>query len=256
MIVAITLEIAKNPKEPGLLLERAEVYRAHGDLATARRDIQAALDIKPDFHPARVRLALVARDEGQLEESLRLLGLVVEAQPNQPFARSVRSDVLRRLNRHAEAVADLDAILANPDVEPIPQLYLDKARSQLAMPSPETNAVIAGIDKGLGRLGPVPSMLMLALELEEQSGRLDDALRRMDALIKDAPRKEFWLDRRGDILLRAGRKGDALKTFGEAISRIDALPERQRLTVATTELRASIEAKLAPLKPTGKTSTP
>ena len=87
MIVAITLEIAKNPKEPGLLLERAEVYRAHGDLATARRDIQAALDIKPDFHPARVRLALVARDEGQLEESLRLLGLVVEAQPNQPFAR-------------------------------------------------------------------------------------------------------------------------------------------------------------------------
>lgn len=256
MVVALTLEIAQNPKEPGLLLERAEVYRTHGDLETARRDLATALEIQPDFHPARVRLALLARDQGRLDESLQLLNAVVQAQPAQPLALSVRSEVLRRLKRHPEAVADLDAILAIPGIEPIPQLYLDKARSQLEAPSPNTNAILADLDKGIARMGPVTSLLLMALDLEEQSGRIDAALARLDSLAKDSPRKERWLERRGDILARAGRKPEAIKAFSDAMAAIDALPDRQRLTVATTELRAAIESKLGSLGPNPKPAQP
>ena len=218
MIFGLTRELAKRPNDPGLLLERAEVYRAHGDLPTARRDLESALAAHPALQPARVRLALVARDEGHLQESLGLLQAVIEAQPTQPLARSVRAEILRSLGRHAEAVTDLDAILATPGVEPVPQLYLDKARAQLASPKPDTNAIVAGLDQGIARLGPVTSLHLLALDLEEASGLVDAALRRLDAIAKDAPRKERWLERRGDLLQRSGRTDEARKAWSEAIA--------------------------------------
>lgn len=256
MIFGLTRELAKRPNDPGLLLERAEVYRAHGDLPTARRDLESALAAHPALQPARVRLALVARDEGHLQESLGLLQAVIEAQPTQPLARSVRAEVLRGLGRHAEAVADLDAILAIPGIQPVPQLYLDRARAQLAMPRPDTTAIVAGIDQGIARLGPVTSLQLMALDLEEHSGAVDAALRRLDVLAQDAPRKERWMERRGDVLLRAGRDAEARKAWSDAVAAIDALPERQRRTVATTESRAAIEAKLAQPPRNGKPSTP
>jgi hypothetical protein len=49
---------------------------------------------------------------------------------------------------------------------------------------------------------------------------------------------------------------DARRAWADAIAAIDALPERQRRTVATTELRAAIEAKLAGAKANGKSSEP
>jgi predicted negative regulator of RcsB-dependent stress response len=256
MIFALTQELAKRPGDAGLLLERAEVYRAHGDLEVARRDLEAAIAAQPKFQPARVRLAMVCRDQGRLDEALRWLDEAVAAEPGQPYVRSVRSDVYRRLGRHAEALADLEAIVASKDVEPVPQLYLDRARVQLSMPKPDTNAVVAGLDQGIERMGPVPSLHLMALDLEEGSGQVDAALRRIDGLAKESSRKERWMERRGDLLARIGRVDDARRAWADAIAAIDALPERRRRTVATTELRAAIEAKLAGAKANGKSSEP
>lgn len=255
MIFSLTQELAKRPGDAGLLLERAEVWRAHGELDVARQDLEAALAAQPRFQPARVRLAMVARDQGRLEEALTLLDTAALAEPGQPFIRSVRSGVYLRLGRPAAAVSDLDAILSS-DVEPAPELYLDRARAQLAMAKPDTNAVVRGLDQGIDRMGPVPSLHLMALDLEEQSGQVEAALLRIERLTKESARKERWLERRGDVLMKAGRAAEAAKAWEEALAAIDALPERQRRTVATTEQRASIEAKLAVAKANGKTSSP
>lgn len=255
MIFSLTQELAKRPGDAGLLLERAEVWRAHGELDVARQDLEAALAAQPRFQPARVRLAMVARDQGRLEEALTLLDTAALAEPGQPFIRSVRSGVYLRLGRPAAAVSDLNAILSS-DVEPAPELYLDRARAQLAMAKPDTNAVVRGLDQGIDRMGPVPSLHLMALDLEEQSGQVEAALLRIERLTKESARKERWLERRGDVLVKAGRAAEAAKAWEEALAAIDALPERQRRTVATTEQRASIEAKLAVAKANGKTSSP
>lgn len=255
MIFSLTQQLAKSPGDVGLLLERAEVWRAHGELDVARQDLEAALAAQPRFQPARVRLAMVARDQGRLEEALKLLDVAALAEPGQPVIRSVRAGVYLRLGRPAAAVSDLDSILKS-DVEPAPELYLDRARAQLGLPKPNTNAVVAGLDQGIERMGPVPSLHLMALDLEEQSGQVEAALRRMDGLARESARKERWLERRGDVLLKAGRAAEAMKAWGEALAAIDALPERQRRTVATTEQRAAIEAKLAGGKANGKPSGP
>jgi predicted negative regulator of RcsB-dependent stress response len=85
----------------------------------------------------------------------------------------------------------------------------------------------------------------LALDLEEQGRDYKAALRRVDTIIEMAPRTDRWLMRRGDILTAAGRMDDARKAYRAALAALDDLPESQRRTIASTELRRDIEARLA-----------
>lgn len=243
-IQAVTEELVRRPGDPDLLLQRGERLRSHGDLAAARSDLAAALAGRPGFVPAQLRLALVAREEGKLEEALSLLDRALATESTNLLARTARADVLARAGRHAAAAGDLDLVLASP-APPRPDLYLARARAQLAAdPAGITNA-LAGIEEGIRRLGDVPSLQLFALDLEERGGHHDQALRRIDTLAAGSTRKERWLMRRGDVLLKAGRTAQAREAYQAALHALDTLPERLRRTIASEELRRDLMDRLA-----------
>lgn len=254
VIVALTAELARNPGDAELLLHRGERYRSHGDLASARLDFQAALSNNPACQPARLRLALVARDQDQLPESLRLLDQTLATQPTNLLARVARADVLIRSGRPGDAIPEYDRILAESP-QPRPDLYLSRSRTILAHDTNAWPRALQGIEDGIRRLGPVPSLQMHALELEERGGRVDAALARIDAIMEGMERRERWLARRGDVLLAAGRHRDARAEYQRALKALDRLPERLRRTIASEELRRELDAKLAEAPAKDQTST-
>ena len=79
-------------------------------------------------------------------------------------------------------------------------------------------------DDAIARIGPVPALELRALALEEQSGRVDAALNRLDRLTLAAERRETWLRRRGDLLRRAGREDAARAAYSAALHAIASLP--------------------------------
>lgn len=244
VIVALTAELARNPGDAELLLHRGERYRSHGDLASARIDFQAALSNNPACHPARLRLALVARDQDRLPEALQLLDETLATQSTNLLARVARADVLIRSGRPGEAIPEYDRILAG-SAQPRPDLYLSRSRTILAHDTNAWAVALAGIEEGIRRLGPVPSLQLHALELEERGGRVDAALARIDTIMEGMERRERWLARRGDVLLAAGRPREARTEYQRALAALARLPERLRRTIASEELRRELDAKLA-----------
>lgn len=253
VILALSADLALHPGDVQLHLNRGERYRSHGDLTNARIDFEAALSNNPSCQPARLRLALVARDQDRLPEALQLLDRTLAAEGTNLLARAVRADVLVRSGRPADAVIEWDQVIAGSH-SPRPDLYLSRARTILAADNNEWRRALGGIDEGLRRLGPVPALQRYALELEEGSGETTAAVRRVDAIMEGVERNERWLTRRGDILATAGRLIDARKDYRRALAALDRLPERLRRTIASEELRRELEAKLAADPPMGRSS--
>ena len=95
------------------------------------------------------------------------------------------------------------------------------------------------------RIGPAYTLQSRALELEEAHGFTDAALARLKSIAAQSERKEMWLKRRGDLLTRAGRAGEARAAYAEALVAIAKLPSWLRESAATAELVAEL-ARLAP----------
>ena len=103
---------------------------------------------------------------------------------------------------------------------------------------------ILSLDEGIGRLGPVISLMQPALELEIRLKRFDAALERIERIRAALPRAETWLARRGEVLVLAGRREEARESFVEALAKIAALTERQRSTQAVRQLEKGILERL------------
>ncbi len=254
VIQALTAELEKRPGDPEILLQRGERLRVHGDLAAARLDFQASLHAAPDSNHARLRLAMVLRDLGESSGSLALLDALLGVQRTNLPALATRADLLGRIGRHQEAVLDYDTLLQRPGITR-PDLYLDRARAVLAADTNAAPKALEGIDEGIRRLGPVPSLQLFALDLEERRGATSEALKRLDELLAGSTRKERWWYRRGEILRAAGRPREAQAEYRRALAAIESLPERLQRTMAIGELRQEIDARLAagPI-PTGSSS--
>lgn len=252
-ILSLTEELTRQPGNADLLLQRGERYRSHGDLASARTDLEAALASNPSLQPARLRLALVARDQDRLDEALTLLDTTLAAESTNLLARATRADVRVRAGRPAEAIPDFDRVLADSS-HPRPELFIARARAVLSADTNAFSRALDGINEGIAQLGPVPSLQMLALDIEERSGNIDGALRRLDTLMAGMERKERWLMRRGDILRNAQRATEAKEAYRRALKALDALPERLRRTIASEELRRELGARLAGNTPNTGTS--
>lgn len=255
VVVRITEELRRDPGNVRLLLDRGERLRSHGDLDAARADFAEALRIDPAFQPARVRLALVARAAGRTNEALALLDETLAREPDHLLALSARADLRVRAGMASEAVRDYDEVIrrARPAR---PELYLARARAQIGASSNAVPAALEGLGQGLRELGPVPALESMSLALERESGQVEAALRRIARLAAAAERRERWLAERGDVLHAARRDAEAADAYRDAVAAIDALPDRQRRTIATADLRRELEAKLAALAPRRPQSSP
>jgi predicted RNA polymerase sigma factor len=80
--------------------------------------------------------------------------------------------------------------------------------------------------------------------LEEERGRPDAALARIDLIAARADRKESWLLHRGEILERAGRLDEARSAYAAALEAIETLPYSRSGSRATLRLKARAETAL------------
>lgn len=105
-----------SPDEPELLRALGNLHYLAGDFAAAGAVFAVAAERQPDDAGVRVQLALACRELAQFDAAEAALGEALALQPEDPVTWRLLADCYREHDRHAEAAAIYQALLArNPD---------------------------------------------------------------------------------------------------------------------------------------------
>jgi tetratricopeptide (TPR) repeat protein len=245
LIDALTEELAKAP-EADLFIRRGELFRHHQEWEKAAADFAAAARLEPklaviDFFRARLLL-----ESGDATQARSFINRYVEGTPDEAEGWFLRGDILAALGQHDEGALDYArALERTPRARP--EHYLRRAKFLAASPKSDPARVLAALDEGIERVGPVISLVEYALTVELDRRNFDGALQRIEVAMKHAPRREAWLVRRGDVLVKSGRVDEAVASYRAALSAIDELPERYRETVPVEKLQRDARNALSRL---------
>jgi tetratricopeptide (TPR) repeat protein len=243
--------IRDNPDDAQLYLQRGDAFRVHGDLDAARADYRAALKQGADAGLAETGLGRACAAQGRYKDALRHLDRALSHRPGDVRALVTRASILRVTGKPLAAAADYTRAIRQfiPPRKPLPEYYLERARSYEAAGVPHLEQALSGLEDGIAVFGPVPTLVLYAIDLEARLGRNAAALARLDGMLAHAQRKESLLVKRADILLQANRFAEARDDLLAAEAAIAELSPQRRQTRLVKSLEADIRARMATLEP-------
>ena len=237
-------EIATHPNDADLYVQRSELYRLNRKWALAKIDLERALELTPDDPDLQFHLGRLWFEVGNPARARSALDRFVAARPDNVESLVIRGRVLGALGQRLAAVADYDRVIARLD-PPEPEHYIQRARWLIAEGDTHVDAALRGIDEAIARLGPLVTLITLAIDVETGRGRYDAALARFASLPAVLAGSPGWLARRGDVLGAAGRDREATAAYAEALAAIEALSAKRRTVKATVALEARLRRLLA-----------
>lgn len=242
-IRAVTEQIAKDPKNSELYLKRGELHRAHQEWDDAQADYDHALALNSgltviDFTRGRMFL------EANWPHSAKIcLDRFLRKHTNHVEGFTARARSLVKLEKPLDAARDFTtAIQFAPTGRP--ELYIERSQALVSAGDKHYEEALRGLDEGIGRLGPLVTIQLHAIDLELKRKQFDAALNRLEKIASQSPRKETWLARRGEILQQAGRREEARAAYEQALKALDSLPSARRNVPAMTELERRIKAAI------------
>ena len=238
----VTEAIAQHPFDGALLLERAELLRLDKSFRASLSDLERAADLGVERPNIDLVRALVARDLGRNGAALKRSQAVLTSDDASWGVRSrgwlLRIELLEDAGRHSDAILAWSALIAQ-SARPEPDWFLSRARLQ------DPEAALWGLEWGLDRLGPIPALLLEIASLEERLGRVAEACATLGILAEASPRKETWLTRQGDLLLRAHLPRKANEHYRAAREALGRLPRHLRRTPSMRTLEHTLDRHLA-----------
>lgn len=242
-ILVISQRIQADPKNAALIFRRAELYREHEQWTQAATDYDHAEKLAPGLEAVNLGRGKLYLVMGKLDAARAQLDLVLTSRPMHVDALATRAQVLQSMGEPLAAADDYAKAIANA-TSPEPDYYLGRAKALSDADPARIDEAIACLDAGITRLGKLPTFFLTAIDLETGRGDFNAALARLDDFREGQARQEAWLERRGDILMQAGRDEDAKAEWRDAIAAVDALPPRLRGTGAIIELRTRLTRRL------------
>ena len=245
-IEAISEQIQQKPANAELYLKRGELHRVHRDWNAALADYQRAAELDPDLERAWFVRGRMRYEAGRFDAAKTDLDSYLATRPDDREALLTRGRVLVALGKRLEAADDYTAVIGSL-TQPTPEYYLERAKALEAEGGRHVEAALRGVDEGIAKLGPLVTLQLYAIDLELKRRRYDEALRRLGQIARWLS-KERRLQRQGEILELAGRRGEARSALSEALDHMASLPAGRRGTQASRELEERLRASLEMLR--------
>lgn len=237
-IAELTADLKLAPEDPMIHFMLADAHAQHEDWVAAMRSLARTEELAPGKFPTGIVRAQINLGAGRAEEARAGLDAFLAKEPKNGKALLLRARAFAALKDQEQSISDYRSALA---VTKQPELDLvEEAADALAAWGLKEEAVqvLAG---GIEKLGPVPSLALKAMDLEIATGRFDDALTRVEAVQKNAPRPEPWMARRAALLEKAGRKEEAAAAWRTLDARLATLPALERGSPAMAGLAAEAQ---------------
>jgi|GEM_PF-4559527 len=243
-ILDLTRRIASAPGDWALLAQRCDIERAHGLWTEAEADLVVLERLRPTDPTNQLRRGFILVGKGEGDGAISPLKLWIEAHPTNVEDRLILAQALRQSRKWSEAVGEYSKVLEGTEA-PRAQVFIERAECQLeAGASPDS--IVAGLDAGIGRCGPLPPLVRMAAELELKAGMVEAAAARVRKLGEGSVRTERWLFEEGEIYRRGGMPSKAEDRYRASKAALEALPPRFQRALTAMELRSEIEQRLTP----------
>lgn len=231
-IVTLTKELDAAPGSTKLLFERASLYAQYDHWTEALADLDRLKVVDPNDAMEPVLRASVLRRSGKPADARVLQETFLKAHPRHRQVRWDYCQTLADLKETDAALRELDSLLT-VEHPPPDAIALRLRLAEAADPA----AALTWLDGFLTK-HPLPVFQDEALRLELKLGRQAAAVQRMDKMITAAPRPEFLLLRKADLLASSGDKSGAASAARSAQEAIARLPAHVRSTRACADLQA------------------
>ncbi len=246
-IEQLTAALIENPRDAEKRFALAAALIEHGDWPLA----QAHLDRVEEMAPGKFSIDLLRGEawlaSGQPAAAKQALDRFLDAHPGDARALAFRARSLAALGETRAGLADYRAALRH---NPLADADLVQETADALAAHGQSEEAILVLTAGLSRLGPVPSLVLRAMDLEIKAGRFEVALTRVDVLQKTAPRPEPWMAKRAALLGQAGRTGEARAAWAMLAAHLAALPPLDRGSPAigalTEEVRRALDQTSGP----------
>ncbi len=241
---AVNQQLAANPNDPQLLVQRSRLYTqgSQYDLAVADLNQADRLGGLPTLQYEKAQLFLTA---GWYETGLEHANRHLAANANDQQAYLVRARLLTKLNRLPEAANDYMAVMKRaPDAASV-EIYVEGAKAITTEDGAHLNQALKMLELGISKVGPIVTLQSAALEAEVRQNNWDAALARVEKISAQMPRKDTWIAKKGDILVKAGRYDEARKAYQEALTAIEKLTPAQRRQPGTLDLEKQLKELVA-----------
>lgn len=232
----LTQKIKLDEKNANLYLQRGELHRLNGNAKAALEDYDRTQKLNPELSEvdlARARLFFDASMPEMAEISLKRF---LQIQPNHTEALILLAKTHRTEKDFKAALAEYDQAISTAS-KLKPDYFM--ARAEILMKLKRGEEALRSIDEGMIKLGNLISLQEKAIHLETQLKQWGGALNRIDKVLEQFPRKEIWLVRRAEILVKANRRDEAKITAQKALEEIEALPDHLRNTAAMVSLKVA-----------------
>lgn len=257
-IAGVSAEIEKNPKDAKLYVLRAELYRLHQEFDLAFADLDTAAELDPALADTSFIRGRVYVDQQMPTAALAAFSRHLKLAPDHVEGYIARAQVLQQQKQFAKAAEDYATAIAKAK-EPLPEYYIEHARLLLLAATPQNDnraAAIGTLDAGIAKLGPIVTLELEAVGIEEAGQLYDSALKRLDQCMAQSPRKETWLERKGQVLEKAGRRKEAWTAYRDGLQAIAELPDRNQALPMVKELKDRLTTALQRVSQTATPEAP
>lgn len=244
-ISQITEELRDTPSA-GLFFKRGCLHLAHGEAGAALADFGEVDRLAPGVFETDAPRAEGLMLLGKYSSALEVLDRCLDRDPSASRCLVLRARVFGRLGKPDAAIHDYRKALSLVS-QPEPDLLLEV--STALAENKQATAALEVLDQGIARLGPLPSLVTAAIEIDFGNGNIEGALRRIDVAQTAAPRPEPWMARRASMLARAGRMDESRAAWQSLLDRISSLPQAERDSHAMCSRVREARDALAALKP-------
>jgi tetratricopeptide (TPR) repeat protein len=236
---AVNRKLIETPNDPALLVQRSQLYtlKSQYDLAVADLNQADKIGGLPTLQYEKAKLFLTA---GWNETGLEHANRYVAANPNDYQGYLVRARLLAKLDRLPESANDYFQVIEKNRDTPL-EIFIEGAKAVTTEDGTHLPLALKMLDQGISRIGSIVTLQSAALEAEIRQSNWDAALARVDKITQQMPRKDSWLAKRGDILVKAGRYDEARKTYQSALDAIQKLGPNQRRHPDTIQMEKQLK---------------
>jgi predicted Zn-dependent protease len=243
----INHDIGQQPDNPKLYLQRGIILEDSEHWNEALSDYKKAFEIDSDYNEALFRQGKTYLEKGDLKKSLTILKRYIAHRPRSPAGHKILARAYADTNRLEKAVHHYDLSIKY-DLNPPPQLYLDRMQVLFKTDPIPTEQIASGLMEGINKHGNTIIFSEAIIKLYTVNKNYQLALNWLDKIPESLKNSPYWLNRRADLEYKRGNKNQALRLYAKSIHQLKALPVFRQNTPALAAAQHHAEKEILRIK--------